>query len=390
MGIHDPYKRVISTQPTNTSSMSRKNYKTPKLDESTKADKARIVELEKALYKAEMKCRISEATIEIAEKKFDIEIKKKVQHEVIEMLNTEGYKVTHLCDAIGISRQAYYKSKKSFEKNTAKDLAIEFVREERVVAPSIGCEKLFYMAKDKFGESLHMGRDAFINLLGEYNLKVRCRKRKTKTTYSTHNYKKYPNIIKDITPLKANEVWVSDITYIHTLEGFAYLSLVTDLYSRKIVGWVLAPKLQYIHTEQALRNAIEQADTDLTGMIHHSDRGFQYCYPNYINLLKDNGIGISMTETSDPKENAVAERVNGILKQEWLNHMELKDITHAQEVLQEKIEYYNNRRPHSSLNYLTPNQAHILEGNIPRRWKSDAERYYEKQKSRKEDEVTMK
>lgn len=295
-----------------------------------------------------------------------------------------------MCELFGVSTQAFYQKKKHFEKDTIKHLILDFVRLERALSPRIGGYKLFLMAKAQFKEDFRMGRDAFYSLLDQYNLKLRQKKRSIRTTDSTHNYKKYPNIIKSIILTKCNQVWVSDITYIRTSTGFIYLSLITDLYSRRIVGWILAPRLKYIYTEQALRQAIEQADTDLSGLIHHSDRGLQYCYPAYINILNENGIRVSMTETSDPKDNAVAERVNGILKQEWLNDIEFKDIEEAERLLREKIAYYNDRRPHSSVNYLTPNQAHKHEGEIPRRWVSSKKRYIEKQKAKKEEENKMK
>lgn len=286
-----------------------------------------------------------------------------------------------MCELFGVSRQAFYQKKLYFEKDTINHLVLDFVRSERVHSPNIGGYKLYLMVKEHFQEDFIMGRDSFYRLLDQYNLKLRQKKRRVRTTDSNHNYRKYPNIIKEVFPFKSNQIWVSDITYIRTEQGFCYLSLITDLYSRKIISWVLAPRLKYIYTEQALRQAIEVSNTDLTGLIHHSERGFQYCYPSYIKILKDNGILISMTETTDPKDNAVAERVNGILKQEWLNQMEFKDIKEAEEVIREKIIYYNERRPHSSINYLTPNQAYYQEGELIRRWKRGKRRYYERKQA---------
>ena len=290
-----------------------------------------------------------------------------------------------MCELFGVSTQAFYQKKMNFEKDTIKHLVLDFVRSERALSPRLGGYKLYLMVKAHFKDDFTMGRDAFYSLLDQYNLKLRQKKRSIRTTDSNHNYPKYNNIIKDLKPIMSNQIWVSDITYIRTEKGFCYLSLITDLYSRRIMSWVLAPRLKFSYTEQALRKAIQEANTDLRGLIHHSDRGFQYCYTSYTNILKDNGIRISMTETSDPKDNAVAERVNGILKQEWLNHMEFKDINEAEQVIREKITYYNERRLHSSINYLTPNQAHSLKGDLPRRWYSRKKRYVEKLKARKED-----
>lgn len=292
-----------------------------------------------------------------------------------------------MCELFGVSRQAFYQRKNHFEEDTMKHLLLDFVRRERALSPCLGGYKLYLMAKSQFKDNFTIGRDCFYSLLDQYNLKLRQKKRKIRTTESNHIYPKYPNLIKELIPIKSNQIWVSDITYIRTSTGFCYLSLIADVYSRKIISWVLAPGLQFSYTEQALIQAIEQAGTDLQGLIHHSDRGFQYCYPSYTNILKSNGIVISMTDSTDPKENAIAERVNGILKQEWLNEIEFKDINEAEKVIREKIAYYNERRPHSSINYLTPAEAHNKEGEIPRRWKSSKKRYYEKLKTGKEDNI---
>ncbi|MBP1630299.1 MAG: family transposase [Bacteroidetes bacterium] len=251
---------------------------------------------------------------------------------------------------------------------------LDFVREERVYAPRIGGTKLYYMAQENFGESLAMGRDAFHKLLDDYNLKLRKKKRRVSTTNSKHNFLLYPNLIINYKPIKPNMLWVSDITYIRTEQGFGYLSLITDAYSRKIVGYKYAPTLQYHHTEEALRQAITEANNDLTGLIHHSDRGFQYCYPKYTNILKENNIKISMTQSGDPLENAIAERMNGVLKQEWINDEEYQTHEQARDRIDIIISYYNNRRPHSSIGYLTPAQASSKEGELKRFWKTRRER----------------
>jgi transposase InsO family protein len=230
------------------------------------------------------------------------------------------------------------------------------------------------MCKGYFGEDFKLGRDAFYNLLSESRLMVRIRRRHTNTTDSNHNFHLYPNLIKGFTPSGPNKLWVSDITYIPLAVKFCYLSLVTDAYSHKIMGWVLAPTLAYRYTEEALRMAIDNANSNLEGMIHHSDRGFQYAYPSYISLLESNGIKPSMTEKGDPLENAIAERVNGILKQEWLNAYNFETIDDVRTVLEKIIYYYNNKRPHASIDMLTPEAAYKMSGTLLKRWKN----YYSK------------
>jgi transposase InsO family protein len=258
------------------------------------------------------------------------------------------------------------------EKLAIHEFILQYVKEIRSEAPRIGCEKLFVMCKAYFGELFRMGRDAFYRILQESGLMLRIRKRRTRTTDSSHGYCCYRNLIRGFVPERSNQLWVSDITYIRTLTGFCYLSLVTDAYSHKIVGWTLAPKMEYHYTQEALQMAIDGTKKPLKGLIHHSDRGFQYAYTFYTDLLHENGMRISMTENGDPLENAVAERVNGILKQEWLHFHSFKNIEHARSILEPAIAFYNTRRPHASINFLTPEQAENQEGVLRNRWKKKA------------------
>ena len=158
--------------------------------------------------------------------------------------------------------------------------------------------------------------------------------------------RKYPNIIKDLVPQRAHQLWVSDITYIETKQGFGYLSLITDAYSRKIVGWALGSTLEAKHTISALKMALRQLPKGVRDVIHHSDRGVQYCCEDYVKILKENHFRISMTENGDPLENSIAERVNGILKDEWLNHIKLETLEEAHKELTQIIKTYNGQRPH--------------------------------------------
>jgi transposase InsO family protein len=167
---------------------------------------------------------------------------------------------------------------------------------------------------------------------------------------------------------------VSDITYIRLTEGFCFLSLITDAYSHKVIGWQLAPGLQYSYTCEALRMAIESARSPLSGLIHHSDRGGQYAHPHYTEALRKVGARVSMTESGDPRDNAVAERMNGILKQEWLHFHEFENIEQVRNVLEPAIEFYNTRRPHASIDFMTPEQAEGQRGVLRNRWKKKAGR----------------
>jgi transposase InsO family protein len=258
------------------------------------------------------------------------------------------------------------------EKLAIRVFIIQYVKETRLEAPRLGCEKLYVMCKAYFGELFQMGRDTFYRILQESGLMLRLRKRRTRTTDSNHLETCYTNLIRGLVPERVNQLWVSDITYIRTLSGFCYLSLVTDAYSHKIVGWTLAPRLEFHYTQEAVQMALEGTKKPLRGLIHHSDRGFQYAYKPYVALLHGKGIRISMTEHGDPLENAVAERVNGILKQEWLHFHNFKNIEHIRAILEPAIKFYNTRRPHASIDFLTPEQAEDQEGVLRNRWKKKA------------------
>ena len=226
-----------------------------------------------------------------------------------------------------------------------------------------------------------IGRDAMFDLLSEHGLLVTRRKRKGFiTTLSKHRFKRYPNIVKDFIPIAPNQLWVSDITYIHLKDGFAYLSLITDAYSRKIVGFYLSKDLSANGPLKALTMALQNNST-ITNLIHHSDRGVQYCCDDYVKLLTDNNVKISMTENGDPLENALAERVNGILKSELLEDL-FFDYNSAQQAVAIACSTYNYLRPHGSIDNLKPFEAHQKNGEIPKRWKN----YYQINK-RKEMEM---
>jgi len=276
-----------------------------------------------------------------------------------------------ICGLFGKTRQAYYKLKEyNYRARLNEDLILTVVKKIRETQKRIGGRKMLKIVRERVPEELHIGRDEFFNLLRRYGLLVRKRKFRVVTTYSFHWLHKYPNLIKGLSPERPNHVWVSDITYIKTEEGFLYLYLITDLYSRKIIGWQLSDSLGSDNAILALYMAINQLPAGYIEIIHHSDRGIQYCSVKYVKVLESHGIKISMTENGDPYENAVAERVNGILKTEWLYDMELKGYNDAYNAIEQIIKIYNSERPHSSIEMLTPDQAHMQTGKLKRLWKS--------------------
>ena len=272
---------------------------------------------------------------------------------------------------LGYSRQAYYQQKKQSEKESLQyDLLITEVLEIRKTQKRLGTRKLLYKLESFIeNHQIAIGRDAFFNLLSERNLLVRKRKRrKPITTFSDHWMRKYPNLIEGFYPTAPNQLWVSDITYIVVGDGFAYLSLITDAYSRKIVGFYLSIDLSAEGCIRALEMALNNNPV-LGRLIHHSDRGSQYCCSDYVKILNDNFIKISMTQNGDPRENAIAERVNGILKDELLPKAHI-NYKKAIRIVSIAVSIYNHQRPHGSIDYLTPIEAHFRSGKLKRRWKN--------------------
>lgn len=276
-----------------------------------------------------------------------------------------------LCGVLGVSRQAYYQhQKQEGRKALEEEVVLKEVQNIRKLQPKVGVRKLcLHLAEPLMRHGIEIGRDVLFGLLRSEGMLVRRRRRKAVTTDSDHPYLKYPNLIVGFTPLKANELWVCDITYVDTLEGFVYLFLITDAYSRKIVGWCLGETLEAKWGLAALRMALAQR-TDKRPLIHHSDRGVQYCSHHYTQMLQhpDNAVRISMTENGDPYENAMAERVNGILKGELLpDTAESRPL--AQQLVQQAIKTYNEVRLHSSVGMLTPQEAHQQSGPLDKMWK---------------------
>lgn len=267
--------------------------------------------------------------------------------------------IEKFCSLFGKSRQAYSQFRnRTCKLRLSEEIILEIVMEIRELMPRIGVRKLHRMINDMLPPELRIGRDALFDLMRIHDLLIGQRVRRVRTTCSDHWMRKYPNIIKDIRPSRPNQIWVADITYVKTDNGRVYLHLVTDAYSKMIVGWCVGATLEAKYTVAALKMALRDNKNKLKGLIHHSDRGCQYCCEKYVKLLQDNGIRISMCESGDPKENAVAERVNGILKMEWPNHERFSDLGEVKRMVEHVVNIYNNNRPHLSLDYMTPKYVH--------------------------------
>lgn len=274
-----------------------------------------------------------------------------------------------LCGLLGISRQAHHQQEiRSFKEEMEEELILQYVIEKRRRQPQIGCRKLhMHMQEELFVRSeIRIGRDCLIDLLRRENLLVKRRKKRPVTTNSNHAFRRYPNLIRNKITTAINEVWVSDITYIDTEEGYLYLFLITDVYSRKIIGYHVGITMEAIGAIKALEKALKELPLE-SQTIHHSDRGLQYACTDYTKILHNKRIQISMTENGDPLENCIAERVNGLIKS-------LIQGTYTSKVealisIPEIITIYNKEVKHGSIGMLTPQQAY--ESNTPfiNRWK---------------------
>jgi putative transposase len=276
----------------------------------------------------------------------------------------------------GHSRQAFYKHQQlQFNTIGQTKLIIEQVLHIRSQQPRCGGRKLLIMLQAFLKQQkISIGRDAFFNLLAKNKLLVRNKKRRVNTTNSKHFFYRYPNLVKAFAPQHAHELWVADITYIPVKDRFAYLHLITDAYSRKIVGFHVSDNMRVDSAVIALQKALDQKPADAI-VIHHSDRGMQYCSNEYVKLLMQHHALISMTQNGDPYENAMAERVNGILKTELIAET-YAGVNEAMQHIARCITIYNYRRVHSSINYQIPHHVHSLQGPQIKRWKN----YYKNKK----------
>lgn len=276
-----------------------------------------------------------------------------------------------LCRLFGKTRHAYYDSLWRKESSLVKeDIILQEVINLRKELPRLGTRKLHYVLQNKLvSHQISLGRDYLFDLLSEHKLLIRQRKRKAITTDSRHWMRKYGNLIKEIVITRPEQVWVSDITYIRLINQWGYLSLITDAYSRKIMGYNFRQDLAAEGCIDALKMALNNRLYN-ESTIHHSDRGSQYCSHNYVSLLMKNNISISMTENGDPYENALAERVNGIIKTEFNLYGSSLGFEQTGNQIRKSINSYNELRPHASCDYLTPNQAHLHSGELNKRWKN--------------------
>lgn len=267
--------------------------------------------------------------------------------------------VEQVCNCIYLHRDAYYKYKKrSVQRKAVESQVMGLVKEEREIQPRTGTRKLHKALDKTFQEwGLKVGRDRLFDILRMNDMLVKPKKITFKTTNSYHHFYKYSNLVKSMNVTAPNQVWVSDITYIRTVKGFCYLALITDLYSRKIVGYDISDSLELVGCLRALQKALRQA-RPAAGLIHHSDRGIQYCSNQYVAELKKRDIRISMTEENHCYENAVAERVNGILKDEFYLDQCFVNTFNAAVATKNAIDIYNNKRLHLSLGYKTPNMVY--------------------------------
>ena len=261
-------------------------------------------------------------------------------------------------------------------KAVQEDLVLQFIRKVRERDRGIGGLKLWYMYRREFGDNHSVGRDRFGDIVNKYGLKVRMKKRRPRTTDSTHGLPVYPNLIKEYIPTTANRLWVSDITYItiwlsETEYAFCYLSLILDAYTEEIVGWSVGPTLETRYSLEALKMALGRIGGDSRpNLIHHSDRGCQYASSEYVTMLKRSGIRISMTENGNPKENPQAERINNTIKNEMLKGVVFHDIREVVDEMPAVVDFYNNERPHMSLNMMTPAEAASCSGELQKKWTS--------------------
>ena len=254
-----------------------------------------------------------------------------------------------------ISRQAVHQyQRRSVSAQAHVEDILSGVRGIRVVMPRVGCRKMMHHLPD-----LGMGRDKFFDILRQHGLLVRRRCRYIITTRSDHPLPVFPNLMPQTAVDAPNQVWVADQTYIRLLRGFCYLSLLTDLWSHRIVGYAVSPTLEASGPLQALRRALA-AERYPMGLIHHSDRGKQYCSDEYVQTLKEHGCRISMTAPRRPDQNAVAERVNGILKTEFYLDATFRTIEEARRAIVQAIYIYNNIRLHTSLGMVTPSFRHAV------------------------------
>ncbi len=279
--------------------------------------------------------------------------------------------ISRLCGLFGVSRQSFYQYWAQQDRQASEQhVVLNVVRKVRERHPVIGTRKLHLMIQDQLKEHhIKMGRDKLYDLLADNGLLLRRKKRRVRTTFSNHRFRRYPNLITSMMVTTPNQVWVSDITYWRVKESFLYLFFITDVYSRKIVGYQVADNLRTANSIEALKTALQKVRGPFEGLIHHSDRGFQYCSDQYVGLLRSKGIRISMTQSGDPLENPIAERINGIIKNEYLTHFQVENLQSARQLLDKVITRYNHERPHNGCLNSVPDEIYSSEGSMLGKYK---------------------
>lgn len=274
-----------------------------------------------------------------------------------------------LCRLFGKSRQAYYDRRWDISEREQMEIqVVDLVLQVRRELPGLGGHKMYKCIFQPLrSNGIKIGRDKLFTIMRKHNLLIDRKRRGPRTTQSNHWFRRYPNLIKQLEPDRSEQLWVADITYICIGYDFNYLSLITDAYSRKIMGYCLHPYLTNEGTLKALKMALSTRSKSLP-LIHHSDRGVQYCSHDYVDLLKKNNFSISMTENGEAYENPIAERMNGILKTEFNLGQVFKSRTDALLTVQKSIMSYNDLRPHMSCNYLTPREAHTFIDPLIKQW----------------------
>jgi putative transposase len=288
--------------------------------------------------------------------------------------NFQHIALARLCGWFGLTRQAYYQNSwQAISTSIEEELILKKVLDIRKNHQRMGTRKMYDLMQVYMEEhSIKMGRDGLFSLLAANNLLVRRRKRRIQTTYSSHWLRKYPNLIRNIELTGANQLWVSDLTYWKISTGeHLYISFITDAWSHKIVGYQVAETMEAIETAAALKMALKGIEGKKeVNLIHHSDRGVQYCSSEYVSILKAQQINISMTENGDPLENAIAERINGILKEEYLDNHQVTNLKEARQLLKASVDLYNNQRPHMSLGNKAPALIHQSNTKPEKLWKN--------------------
>ncbi|ACA84360.1 hypothetical protein Swoo_3827 [Shewanella woodyi ATCC 51908] len=331
----------------------------PKTTKAKETPAQKIKRLEKELEDEHLRNLLLNEAVDIIDAEYGAGLRKKVLSQGARSLQKQ--KVTSLnraCELLGITRQAIYQ-RETRELCRAIELAPvkAMVLDIRRFMPRVGGRKLYFLLKPKFIEKgIKLGRDNFFSYLKREGLLVKPKHNYTKTTHSKHWMKKHPNLLKEFTPLSPEEVFVSDITYVQSEQGVHYLSLVTDAFSRKIMGYELSDEMKATDVVKALKMTVNNRQYQ-GHAVHHSDRGLQYCSAVYQSALQKNGIRASMTDGYDCYQNALAERVNGILKQEFLLYP-CSNLDELKRLVEESVFIYNEMRPHLSLGMRTPNQVH--------------------------------